>query len=283
MTEIRFEVPEFVADLCTGCGQCWTQCPDAAIPGLVSEVSDIVRAGVYTAAAENPEGQPSERIKELIAPLAEESRRILKDGEYKSFAGVVTRAWDRLASTLGDDERATLDAEIDAVIRTVADFPVARTVPFFTVPERKEEGSGGLLTVTINPYACKGCNLCVDVSDEALVAVKQEEEIVDKLRRNWEVWNKLPDTPQRFLQISDLDEGIGVLHTLMLKKDNLHSMVGGDGSCMGCGEKTGVHLIVSAIEAAVQPRVAAMVEKLDRLIKELEHKAAELLMVSADL
>ncbi|MCP3959485.1 MAG: pyruvate ferredoxin oxidoreductase, partial [bacterium] len=283
MTEIRFEVPELIADRCTGCGQCWTQCPDAAIPGLVSEVKEIVRAGVFTAT----DGKPSERLKGLIGPLADASRVIMKNGaEYKNFAGVVALAYDQLAPglSLSGDERTALDAEVGDVTGTLADFPVARTAPFFTVPERKHEGAGGLLSVTINPYACKGCNLCVEVCpDDALVAVKQDTEVVDKLRRNWDVWQKLPDTPQRFLQISDLDEGIGVLHTLMLKKDNFHSMVGGDGSCMGCGEKTGVHLIVSAIEAATQPRVAKLVEKLDRLTHELEHKVAELVIVSTDL
>ena len=41
---------------------------------------------------------------------------------------------------------------------------------------------------------------------------------------------------------------IGVLPTLLLKKETYRSMAGGDGACMGCGEKTAVHLIVSSIE-----------------------------------
>ncbi len=45
MTNIRFEVPDFVAEKCTGCSQCWIQCPDAAIPGLVVSVEDVLRHG----------------------------------------------------------------------------------------------------------------------------------------------------------------------------------------------------------------------------------------------
>jgi pyruvate-ferredoxin/flavodoxin oxidoreductase len=37
MTSIRFEHPEFIAENCTGCGDCYTVCPDTAIPGLVNE------------------------------------------------------------------------------------------------------------------------------------------------------------------------------------------------------------------------------------------------------
>ncbi len=138
--------------------------------------------------------------------------------------------------------------------------------------------------MTINPYACKGCNLCVEVCpDEALVTVKQDEAIVDELKEGWKFWEQLPDTPERFVQVRDLHEGIGVLHTLLLKKENYRMMVGGDGSCMGCGEKTATHLVVSAIEASLEPHVRAFVEKVDGLIQKLDSKARLLLARDVDL
>jgi pyruvate-ferredoxin/flavodoxin oxidoreductase len=280
MTNIRFEVPKLIADRCTGCGQCWTQCPDAAIPGLVVEIEDAVRSAVAGANGH----APSARLRELVAPLAAETRKLLRDRDYHGFAAVLTHAWETVAAGLAGEERQTLDAEFDAVAARAAELPLARTAPFFTAPERREEGAGGLLAVTINPYACKGCNLCVQVCpDEALISIKQDEATVEGLRENWKWWERLPDTADRYLQVSDLDHGIGVLHTLLLKKRNYHSMVGGDGSCMGCGEKTGVHLIVATIEAAMRPRAAAFVSKLEGLIESLEAKANELLVTSADL
>ena len=285
MTNIRFEVPKLIADRCTGCGQCWTQCPDAAIPGLVVDLEDAVRSAVATSAGGNGHA-PSERLRGLVAPLAAETRKLLRDGDYTGFAAVLTRAYEAVAPGLGlaGEERAALDREFDAVAARAAELPLARTAPFFTAPERREEGSGGLLAITINPYACKGCNLCVQVCpDEALISIKQDEATVAGLRENWTWWERLPDTADRYLQVSDLDQGIGVLHTLLLKKDNYHSMVGGDGSCMGCGEKTGVHLIVATIEAAIRPKVAVFVTKLAGLIERLEAKANELLVMSADL
>ncbi|MEZ4411742.1 MAG: 2-oxoacid:acceptor oxidoreductase family protein, partial [Gemmatimonadales bacterium] len=44
MSGVRMEIPAFVAENCTGCAQCWTQCPDAAIPGLVNGPEDILNA-----------------------------------------------------------------------------------------------------------------------------------------------------------------------------------------------------------------------------------------------
>ncbi len=283
MTNIRFEAPQLLADKCTGCGQCWTQCPDAAIPGLVVEVEQMIRSAVEDWGAN---GGPSEAMRKLVAPLAKEARRLLREEDYSSFGATVARAYRALTPKLelSAPERAALEGELDGVVERLAEFPLARTAPFFTVPERRQEGSGGLLAITVNPYACKGCNLCVEVCpDDALYSATQTDSLVDTLRRNWKRWEALPDTPDRFLQVSDLEEGVGVLHTLLLKKKTYHSMVGGDGSCMGCGEKTGMHLVVATVEAAIAPRVAAFVAKLEGLIGRLEDKGNELLTMSADL
>jgi pyruvate-ferredoxin/flavodoxin oxidoreductase len=166
----------------------------------------------------------------------------------------------------------------------LAEFPLARTRPFFDAAEGKDKGAGGLLSVTVNPEACKGCNLCVDVCpDGALVTVRQDDASLALLRRNWEVWQRLPDTDDRFVNVSDVDEGVGVLSALLLKKATYRSMVGGDGACMGCGEKTAVHLIVSAIFASMHPRVRRQVAHLGELITALDAGARELLASGADL
>ena len=60
-------------------------------------------------------------------------------------------------------------------------------------------------------------------------------------------------------------------------------MAGGDGACMGCGEKTTVHLVTATIEALMQPRVAKLVARLDELIAGLDAQARELLSADADL
>ena len=282
MTDIRFEVPDFIPELCTGCSQCWVQCPDAAIPGLVSSVEDVIDTAIRAAA----NGRPLDRIKQVSKNLARESRKILKGVPFTTFGDVIASAYKNLVEKLSWDaeRRRALDEEFAAVYSVLAEFPLAKTVPFFDVPERTEKGSGGLLSITVSPDACKGCNICVDVCPEdALVTVRQDEEIVDRLRRNWKLWERLPDTPDRYLNITDLEEGIGVLPTLLLKKGIYRSMVGGDGACMGCGEKTAVHLVVSAIEALMQPRVEAFVEKLAGLIADLDGRARELLAADADL
>src|SRR5690606_20891372 len=113
------------------------------------------------------------------------------------------------------------------------------------------------------------------------ITIRQDEPVVERLRENWEFWQQLPDTDDRYINMRNLDEGIGTLPSLLLKKKNYLSMVGGDGACMGCGEKTAVHLVVSTIEALMQPRVRNLLERIDALVAKLDAKAHA--MVSAKL
>lgn len=282
MTGIRFEVPKFIPENCTACGHCWTQCPDSAIPGLVVEIDELLR----TAAREAANGTPLNRFMEIVEPLSNEIRQLLGTLPKPSVDGVIDLAYKNVSRGLGLEpvEQTRLDEEFARVAAILGRFPVAKTVPFFDAFERRQKGSGGLLAITVNPYACKGCNLCVEVCpDQALVSVKQNENIVRTLKENWKFWQKLPDTPDRFVQVRDLHQGIGLLQTLLLKKANYLMMVGGDGSCMGCGEKTGVHLLLAAIEASLQPHVKQFVEKIDSLIERLDAKARLLLAKDVDL
>ncbi|MFW5950918.1 MAG: 2-oxoacid:acceptor oxidoreductase family protein [Gemmatimonadota bacterium] len=282
MTNIRFEVPDFIASKCTGCAQCWTQCPDAAIPGLVNSVEDLLDTAIRHA----QNGRGLDRLKQVSKHLVKETHKVIDGVDFDNFGDTLKAGYRNLVPKLNWDpeKRRELDDDFAAVYPVLAEFPLAKAQPFWDIPEGKEKGSGGLLSITINPEACKGCNICVDVcADGALKTVKQDEEKVEELRRNWEFWKELPDTDDRYINIRDLEEGIGVLPTMLLKKDTYRSMVGGDGSCMGCGEKTSVHLLTSTIEALMQPRVKEFVGKIDELIAGLDEKARDLLSADADL
>ncbi len=280
MTTVRFEVPEFVPDRCTGCSHCWVQCPDAAIPGVVSDVPEILAAALATVETD----RRFDRLRQVLKPLAGETRRLLKAVPFTTFADLLSVAYRTVAGKLGLDpeRRRALDAEFAAVYGALADFPLAKTAPFFDVPESKAKGSGGLLSITISPDACKGCNICVAVCpDGALKTIRQTDEVVDTLRRNWAVWQHLPETDDRFVKVASVDEAIGVLPSLLLKQSNYQSMAGGDGACMGCGEKTVMHLVLSAVNALVLPRVKRQVERLDALIGTLDQRARALLASEA--
>ncbi len=283
MSAVRFNVPEFIAEKCTGCAKCWTQCPDSAIPGVVSTVEEVLEAAVRTVAT--PEN-PLSRFSQLIKNLGNESRKIISSGAFKTFAKVLSQAYTTVAgkSNWDVERRAEVDAQYNMVYAALADFPLAKTAPFFDLPENKKKGSGGLLSITVNPETCKGCDICVAVcTDGALKSVRQTDAFQETLESNWKLWRNLPETDDHYIKISSLDEGIGVMSSLLLKQSNYMSMTGGDGACMGCGEKTTIHLLLSTVNAFMSPRVAAHIKELDRLIKALDEKAHDMLISETDL
>ncbi len=283
MSAVRFNVPEFIAEKCTGCAKCWTQCPDSAIPGVVSTVEEVLEAAVRTVS--DPQ-IPMTRFSQTIRHLGKESRKIISSGTFKTYANVLAQAYKTVAdkSNWDVERRAEVDAQYNLVYAAVKDFPLAKTAPFFDLPESKNKDSGGLLSITVNPETCKGCDICVAVcTDGALVSVRQTDDLQETLVENWKLWSNLPETDDKYIKISSLDDGIGVMSSLLLKQSNYMSMKGGDGACMGCGEKTTIHLLLSTVNAFMGPRVEQHVKDLGRMIKELDAKAHALLISETDL
>ena len=81
------------------------------------------------------------------------------------------------ASDGSADDKILLKAEFDDFREELNGFQFALCRPYFTLPEKKQGGSGGLLSITIDPYTCKGCMECVEVcNDDALRPVTQTKE-----------------------------------------------------------------------------------------------------------
>jgi pyruvate-ferredoxin/flavodoxin oxidoreductase len=277
MTGIRFEHPEFIPEKCTACGDCYTVCPDTAIPGLVNDIGQVLDTVVKRL---KKNGKPTEQLPRAVRKMESTLRKLFVEaGDTASVSDLLEEAIQAtIEATEGSDEREQLSDEFAGFREELGTFQFALTRPYFTNPEKKQSGSGGLFSVTIDPYTCKGCMECVEVcKDEALVPVTQTRDSIADLRKNWEFWLDLPNTPERYIRVDDLEEGIGALETILLNKDAYLPFASGDGSCLGCSEKTVVHLFVATVESLMQPRVKAQVAQLDDLIARLkEHIRLEL-------
>ncbi|MDR2239830.1 MAG: 2-oxoacid:acceptor oxidoreductase family protein [Zoogloeaceae bacterium] len=280
MTQIRFEYPDWIAENCTACGNCYTACPDSAIPGLVSSV-----AGVFETAVTRIErgGRPTRYLRRAVRGLEKKLRGMIT-GDAVAVHPLINQAIDAAIAEAPEAERAGLAEEFRLFRDTLGDFRFGTTKPYWTQKEKKGKGSGGLFSITINPYTCKACALCVTVcEDDALRMVPQTSESITRLRRDWDFWLDLPSTPKEYARIDSLDEKIGALETLLLDKHNYGSMPCGDGACLGCGEKTAIHLFTSTVTALMQPRVEQHLARLDDLIARLEKHVRMKLTESVDL
>ncbi len=266
MTGIRFEHPEWVPNNCTACGNCYTVCPDTAIPGLVNELSEVLDTIV-------------KRVKKVHGKVQELPRAVRKlEGEVrtrfnasKNGATVNNIIKDVIEQFIGEGKDETLVNELNWFKEELGDFQFALTRPYYDLHEKKAPNSGGLLSITVNPTTCKGCMECVAVcDDDALRPVIQTDGSIATLRKNWDMWMDLPSTPDKYSRVDDLEEKIGALETILLNKDAYLNFTSGDGACLGCSEKTVIHLFVATIESLMQPRIKKHVAHLEELIQKLE-------------
>ncbi|MGD9388132.1 MAG: 2-oxoacid:acceptor oxidoreductase family protein, partial [Gammaproteobacteria bacterium] len=283
MSGIRTGHPQWLPENCTACGRCWTVCPDTAIPGLVNSLGEILGTAlerVYKA------GHQPTRLRRAMGHLEARVRQAFDAaGAGTAARGLITEAIEaHLAATPDADERAALATEFGWLEAALGDFQWALTRPFYAQREKKSAGTGGLLSVTINPETCKGCGECVAVcEDGALEQVPQTAESLDALRKRWTFWRDLPSTADDFIRIDDLEQAIGVLDNILLKKEVYLPFTSGDGACLGCSEKTVVRLFTATVEALMQPRVKAYVARLDDLINRLGERVREVLISGLDI
>lgn len=270
MTQIRFSYPKYLPENCTACGNCFAACPDSAIPGLVSRISDVFA----TAIARVERGMPTQHLRRETRNVEKRLRALIEaTGEAADLRELMDRAvLETLAAYRGEaEQKALMEQEFGLMLQALGDYQLAVTKPYWTNREKRQKGSGGLFSITVNPYTCKGCMECIQVcNDGALVSAPQTTETIEQMRSKWDIWLDLPTTDPEFIRIDDLDEKVGALETLLLDKANYQAMVSGDGSCMGCGEKTVIHLFTSTVTALMQPRVKRHLDEIDDLIKRLE-------------
>jgi pyruvate-ferredoxin/flavodoxin oxidoreductase len=280
MTGIRFEHPVWIAENCTACGNCYVECPDSAIPGLVNSIGDVFNTCINRI---ETSGTPTRFLRRAVRTVEKKLRNLI-EAVGGAVRPLMDRAMSETVTEAAEADRASMSSEFTLLQVQLAGFQFAATKPYWQQKEKKAKGSGGLFSITINPYTCKACALCVTVcEDDALQMVTQTDDSTDKLRRDWNFWLDLPTTPPEYSRIDSLDEKIGALETLLLDKKNYNSMACGDGACLGCGEKTAIHLFTSTVTALMQPRVKAFTEKLDDLIAKLEQHMRIKLASAVDL
>ena len=284
MTGIRFQHPEWVPENCTACGDCYTVCPDTAIPGLVSEVSQVLDTVVSRV---KKAGKSAQHLPKAVRSMEKHLRTLLNEGTESEPVDELIEDAIKLTikgSDLGTDGKKQLETEFGAFREALNGFQFALSRPYFTNVEKKEAGGGGLLSITINPYTCKGCMECVEVcNDDALRAVMQTNDSIGKLKSDWDFWLDLPTTNQKYVRVDNLEEGVGALETILLDKSIYQAFASGDGACLGCSEKTAVHLFTATVEALMRPRVERHVAYLDDLIKRLEQHTQATLMKGIDV
>ena len=108
------------------------------------------------------------------------------------------------------------------------------------MPKRRRKTAHELLSVVINPEACKACGICVNNCEpEALRAGEQDAASLEQARELWSVFSATPDTPSETLERVAENPDIGAMAAILLSRYCQFALAGGDHAEAGSGEKDG--------------------------------------------
>lgn len=135
-----------------------------------------------------------------------------------------------------EEELAKID---DPEVREMTRSRFVRTRKYYDAYEKRNEGSGALFGIFIDPTKCKGCAECVEVCDDyALSMLQKTDKNVPQYQEAFRAFENLPETPDDYI-----NERLAT--DMMLKNDSL-LYVGGAGSCAGCGEATALRMMLAS-------------------------------------
>lgn len=254
---LRSKVPTLANSKCTGCGMCWTLCPESALPASLQSFSALVGSAIKAAG-------PLTQLPRMAEPLAKLAHRLFAKSSHRTLGPLLSEAFAELAPKLGlqPDPLKKAWEEFAKVVGTVEHLPIVRTKAFFDDVETSEKGAGRALSIALNLSACKGCLQCVQVCPEQ--ALEATAEVKPSA---WEFLVQLPDVPEEVARKYASSPRYDLLDRRVY-----HALVGGDGSFQGDGAKVAVRLAAAAATAVMRPRVKAHVARLSGLIDRLQER-----------
>jgi len=267
----RKQMPVFSAADCSGCGDCFTYCPHAAIPPLALGPEVLLRDAMALAAQR---GAVVTQLTPVVRNLAKLAAQIIRKTEtpIQTVDDFLPTAFQQLTKKmkLSGDKLEKLQTEFTELMVTIRFLPVAVTDTFFHQREQVEKGSGELFTLAVDPHACTGCGLCAQVCEpQALTMQEQTPERLQSTETAFRRWEKFsdtdPETIRRFIHNADYPS----FAALLLSRNFYLSTTGGSRSEQGAPAKAAFHLIAAVAESVTQPRQVKLAERAGALIDAL--------------
>ncbi len=263
LSPLRTNLPVLDPSTCTGCGECWSGCPEAAIGALALTPAAVIDSGVGNIAG-------ADALRPLASKLAARVATLCGKADFTStnLGTPLREAFDWLQEKMAPpaERKRTLQTAFDKLEAGLGSLPPAVTDPFFRHPEGQRKGSGELLLLAVNPDACKACGICVSACEpRALTAASQTKRALTDARTQWSAWEQLPDTmPASVARVTD-----GSVAASLLTRRGRGTLAGGDGAEPGSGERLALRLALDALEAQQQPPIQGFVDEVRAARKKL--------------
>ena len=263
-------LPILEAEKCTGCGLCWSACPDSAIGAAVVGVQQLLdRAADSCGFSGKAAGAVRRAHKRLASRIA---KRIGKEGA-DPLPEMLQDAWDAAADGLkiADQERPEHDQIFSATLQEASRLTPVLSDVFYHQPEEKQKGGGGMLFLAVDPSACQGCGGCIAVCpEEALQTGVRSREELQRAEDGWSLWESLPDTSGQVVARTAQDPSIGLLPAILLSRHCSQAQMGGGAGQPGSGQRLSGRLTVALVEYHCQKqatRQAARAQELSEAVQ----------------
>ncbi len=263
LTEER-TLPVFEPGLCTGCGACWSVCPDGAVGPLPISPRALLDAGMRLAGRH---GRSVDKLRMVASKLTDRVAKTTATGG--SCGEILNAAFEPMINRmkLPADRKIPVCDAFGAVREELAELPVARTGPFF-------DSAGDLLALAVDPDACQGCGLCVaECEPKALVAEPDSHERTSAARDLWRLVQELPKPGSAALERASADPEVGPLAGALLSPSAREVMTVADTE-PGSGEALAARQVLGFLETLRRPiraRYAADVDDLRTRIASAIH------------
>jgi pyruvate-ferredoxin/flavodoxin oxidoreductase len=270
----RSMLPAFDPLNCSGCGKCWAGCPDGAIGAVAVNPAALIDTGIRLGGGDALR-QGASKLAGRIGSLGR--TKAAKGGTAKQLLDDAY-TWLQEKMPLPEDRKQAMQKAYDAVVDKVGGLPVALTEPFFHNLEADHKDSGALLSLAVNPDACKGCGICVAVCEPGAMSAKdQNAERLEAARSVWNIWEQTPDTPSEIIEKTSNNPEVGPMPSVLLSRYCAMAVAGGDGAEAGSGEKIAVRMALAATEYQQQPLVHKFAEQVEETRQRIKDKIRETL------
>ncbi len=245
----RTLIPEFDAEACSGCGNCWSACPDGAIGALAISPTALINGGISLGA---------DALRPLASKLGGRISARARQGKFQgdNFASLLAEAvaWLQEKAPLQGDRKKSVETAIEKLTVAYGALSFAVTDPLFAEGEKDSKNAGELLTLATNPDACKACGLCVAVCrDQAMNMLQQDAEQLHSSRSIWQAWEQAPDTSSNTIERLARIPDVGAMAAQLLSRYSLMALANGDAAEPGSGEKIATRLALATTEHRQQP------------------------------
>lgn len=255
LSPARTMLPAFDPEPCTGCGACWTACPDSAVTPVVVAPSVLLDDGMRRAKAG---GRSVDKLRMVASKLAAEAGRALAaEGRGGPAGPLFDAAFAAVAGKmkLPEEKKSEIREAWEAVRDEIAGLPVAATPAF-----------ADLFSLALDPDACKGCGLCVAVCEpEALSAAPDDAGRTAAARALASYYAELPPPDDATVEKARRSPDVGPLAGALLAREGRDAVAGGHGAEPGSGTALALRQVLGTAAYHLRPPRSRRLEAITEL------------------